>query len=61
MIAAKHQVIDVNHYDDTIIVKYEDGTVRLLNGAEVRRGTDEQAAGKERMDRSTVTRTEACG
>ncbi len=33
--------MDVNYYGNTIVIKYEDGTVRLLNGAEVRRGTDE--------------------
>jgi hypothetical protein len=61
MIAAEHQVVDVNHYDNTIIVKYEDGTVRMLNGAEVRRGTDEPVASGVRTELGTAAMTDVKG
>ncbi len=40
----KEQVADVNHFDNKIVVKYEDGTVTLLDGAAVRRHVEERDA-----------------
>ena len=33
----KEQVADVNHFDNKIVVKYEDGNITLLDAADVRR------------------------
>ena len=40
----KEQVADVNHFDNKIVVKYEDGTVTLLDGADVRKALDARVA-----------------
>ncbi len=39
---SKEQVADVNHFDNKIVVKYEDGGILLLDAADVRR--DKEAA-----------------
>ena len=46
----KKQVADVNHFDNKVVVKFEDGKIALLDGAEVRRSNEAQEAVLEDED-----------
>ena len=36
----KHEIADVNHFGNTVVVKFEDGRIALLRGAAVRQADD---------------------
>lgn len=36
----KQQIEDVNHFDNTVVVKFQDGVIALLKGDEVRQAKD---------------------
>ncbi len=36
----KDQIADVNHFDNKVVVKFEDGKIAFLDGAQVRQEND---------------------
>lgn len=47
MSKSQEQILDVNHFDNTVVVKFEAGKVALLNGAAVRHADDAASEKRE--------------